>query len=224
MFVPCRFRPRSCLHIVVLYNKIGAGHITFLLLITNVCHTNNFSKTDVPSVRQDACNSRNQPVTEGWNITFPQRSSSCSADFQERNLPIRSPSAAPDSHFTSKIALLSFSKRNLLNKPRLLFATSSTIKPWSAALWKDSLICNLKNLRIHLLVFFHTMSVVVNQNIIIKNNCFYIDEIYLPNGIKIMFGLIKYLQLTTVRSLGFLEIILISCTGILFFKYLEFIP
>lgn len=34
VFVPCQLRPRSCLHAVVLYNKIGAGHTTFLLLIT----------------------------------------------------------------------------------------------------------------------------------------------------------------------------------------------
>lgn len=55
MFVPCQLGPRSCLHAVVLCNKIRAGRTTFLLLITNVCHTNTFSKTDLPTVTQDAC-------------------------------------------------------------------------------------------------------------------------------------------------------------------------
>lgn len=45
-----------------------------------------------------------------WNITFPQRSSSCATDLQERNLSILSPSNPPDSCFALTTALLSFKK------------------------------------------------------------------------------------------------------------------
>lgn len=65
--------------LVVLYNKIRAGHTTFLLLITNMYHTNNFSKQTCPrSHRMLVTESKHRQPQKGWNITFPQRTSSCS--------------------------------------------------------------------------------------------------------------------------------------------------
>lgn len=149
MFTPCQLRPRSCLHGVVLYNKIRAGHTTFLLLVTNVCHTNNFSKTDLPTVTQDACDwVKTQSATKGVKQHFYRRSSSCSTDFQKINLSILTPLNTPDSHFTLTIVLLAFSKRNLLHKPGyyILNKPGSPIEHWSATLRKDSPICNIKKI------------------------------------------------------------------------------
>lgn len=101
--------------LVVLYNKIRAGHTTFLLLITNMCHTNNFSRL---AHGHTGCLWQSQNTDShrrGETSLFP-RGPPAVPWLQERNLSILTPLNTPDSRFTLQFALPSFSERNLLNK------------------------------------------------------------------------------------------------------------
>lgn len=175
MFAPCQLRPHSWLHAVVLYNKTRASHTTFLLLIIDVRHTNNFSKTDLPTVTQDACDRvKIQPATEEVKYHFspevlqlfhwpPGKKSVYPLTFKSLWLMLHSYNC---SAFFFKKEFIEQARWLHVEQTRLLCATYP-VEHWSAALWKDSPIHNFTNLRIHLLIFYPTMSISVNQNIII---------------------------------------------------------
>lgn len=148
---------------------------SFSSLSMCVDNTNNFSKTDLPTITQDACDRvKTEPATEVVKYHFsPEVLQLC-------HRPPGKKSVYPLTFKSSWLMLHSYncsaffqkgiywtSEVTTYWKTRLLCATHPPAEHWSTVLWKNSPIRNFTNLRIHFLIFFHTTSISLTQNTIV---------------------------------------------------------
>lgn len=148
-----------------------------------MCQTNHFSQTDLPTVIQDACDgAKTQAATERVkHPLFPEVPRLFRLLPGERSFlllaQLRDPSAhQPYSRFVLKVVLSSFWKLCLLNNPGYYMPGALVFNSGLLLFETTVLFVILINVRFNILVFFYSMSISVNQNIIIRHNCLYIDE------------------------------------------------